>query len=1729
MAQDLILTPWGLDGDIARAKPNTNLAPDVIPFAAPNSTQQQQAPTTLTPQMMDSILAGARKKAASSVADPYASKFQDSSLSERYEGRNVFYGDYKLDPKILDARYSKQQSWWEQSANNLKVGAANGGAMFASGMLALPDILRNLANGTPITESPLEKSLYNWRKGVANNNVTFQNEQDQKTDAWNTIKNTLLPSFISGSTTGWGSVFENMMYGVGAGAALVVQEALVSAIAPGVGNSAVLAGNVAKILNNVNNIRKYSQLADRIIDTSATLGNIAKQLNNGNRLIDGAKWGYRASIGSYGEAAFEAEEAEHTLKQNLTEKFKATNGFAPTGADLDNINKLAAEGKSTRFWGNMTLLMGTNSFQLKRLFRGIDLAKESAENLAKQGLKIELNEAGEAVAKKAFELKSDWWNKGFASKLKPIVETIVSRTPKDFLLESGSEGFEEFSQDWISKGVNNYYSWKLDHRGQAGIDQAVKSMKEAFGESWNTEGLKAFLSGAVAGVAQQAIFSVPGAKRNWELGKANKTELENTLKSYNNFDVNDFFKFSNVNSVRGSVTSKAESLNAASVIDDVAQIAEDTNDKKLYKDLEAINFFNLSEPYVEKGHSQILKDQFAFSLENMSDEQVQDIFGNPAITKTGAIAEFNNKVEDINASYSKIKTAFRNPYSVGHPNYEIFESKFIPQLAYLDYRTKDLMDRRDDIQSTLGEYYNEFKYFAEIKDLDKGEGYIKEELKRFNDVAEYLKTLAHEGFVEEEFNKNKHLINTYTQALKEIEDFRKDSTFDNYNKFLDTYHEGFVSKLERNERGFFNKDEVMSKLTDFGRITSDLQGVEDMLKIYLGTNGEQAFMSEYRFDAVRELRKRELYNLNQKLIDHAPKLREEFPQLSDAQIEDILLNSSNTEQATTKARELAAKEDEKNAKIDELKTKIRDKFIAEGRGDVVEDFLDTADFSDEKAVMQKADDYIKLINNKEFGDFKQTKHDAFLASIAKLSPNFKGTGYLQEEENQNVYDALGRESKIKYHEALIKYYQELKTFKNLPKEYIRKQNIFIQEQQDAIKALPAEDDVYTEQVGEYNIVKENGKYVLSLGDNVIDTFPTLKDAKEYIANIESKKEALTDVKADNIANLENKFENGYYDPNTYDKNGNKIVSKEQAIKNRSIKAPLYNSIAANKSEDQIAELITQNIVIDKYEVEDNAKIIGKLDEPVLRSGTTDALVVSYMDGENKIPLNTYKNYKKGLGFMPENILRPLLEKAFPNSTGLSLEAAIAFIGNNSYYEFLQKSLVDPRLFKILQDNNLIGFKGSLQDQIALIEEKQGIWDKLDSGNLEDIKRDVIFQREFTGIQYKDLGTHNITDVVYPFALLKDKDGKRYNRYVFFHVKETFKPGQTPNVEFVGLSPDFHEEALEKITASFTKRFKDGETDLYNGYYTLLSDSSGNGATYKLKARELSPVDVLYSIQNGDYSGVRIESNNPRFDVSLTVKEGDLRVNIGDTSDESVLSFDYEIKTEKDVENLIKQIYKELKKPQNWGGITGKKSIDTKKLIFHMASKSSRTPTSVEEILENRQILGINPVNYRVNKLVPKLRNVTSPQVTLLAPPVPKPVVKRQAPSVSTTKTSDIAKRFLGDQMYKFPNTITFDQIDELVESFPNLQISKDKIREIVVLASYLRSVKEDVPVYLNDVSKINIKNLEKLATLPINKISNALNNADVINLVTTSIPYKTNISNSTIENRVQALIKNCFR
>lgn len=1670
--------PLGLDAKFAAIPNNISLPTDGI-AALTKEVPPVDLNNLVSEDVMKNIYDSSMNYVKNSKPDPRISKFADKSLTDRYEGLNVTYSDLGLDPSKVDAKYSKTQSITATSLNNLKVGSANLGAMFTASVLGIPDIINSIVSGKNITESPIMNTLFDFRDEVAKNNPTFQNEQDSKTDAWSTIKNIVLPTYFTGATSGWGTVFENVAFGIGAGLGLAAEEVAISFVAPGVGNSAALAKWVATSLNGIDKIRKTLTLADRIYDTSKAFTNIRTALDVSNKITNGAKWGYRMGIGAHGEAAFEGLETIHQLGNTLKQEYYNTHGYNPTGKDLENINKIVNETGQTRYLANLALLSVSNGIGLQRLFKNFDLAKDTAEQLGKQGLKISLNSEGKAIVKSNL---SDWWNKGFQSKFKSVASGVKSGVTSDLFKESFSEGGEEFLQLGIDESTNSYAKWRMNHGGQESLNEGIKAIQEGLGNSFNTKGLGAFISGAISGVAQQAAFSIPNINKQFKIKEEKQKQLQETLNTYDtnipnliNIVSNAF----NINSVRGSATSKALNANAIGVANKVLDYALDNGNVKLYKDAEAVNLFSLISPYAERGHGNILKEQFNFSLEQLSDVDTQEMFG---MSKSEVGNKFNLEVDKANQSFSNIKQAFKNPYRPTDINYSLFEDHFIPELAFLDYRIKDLKSRRLKVQTDIGDYYDEFKYFADLKNIPLGRKYIEQQIALTKEDVAFKSSLPDKDLDDKnEIKEDNNLRKAYEESLALLDEFTKNESEEIYDEFLNSYHEAIAMKLEK-PRGFLRKDEVMQKISDGERITGNLISAEKMLNSYLGKNGEQLFIQGFEALARKEQRLRDAKDALDETREYREALYNSHPDLTEDEINELVRNVSSVEDVLKKAEEFKERKAEKDKARQIIAEKIRDEFIKYNLGDMVDDYLS----SNPDVTFKDAKKFIKDFNDENNKKIISNISAEFLQSIKDLG-DFKNDNILNiHSEDKTKLDALNDEGKVKYTQEIIKSLNQIK------------------------KQIPVYLDIVDKTIEYYKNLKWNTENIPT---------PPIEDKEEI-------EESLNEGEN----NLENKFENGYYNPEWYDKNG--IPTLQEDLE----EYELLNTEFENKSEQEISDMIKANLVIKTYDeknlnqpakIKDSkGKWIGQLtQEPILFSRTTDSIVLNYQLGDKLIPLQTYKHPYKGLGFIYEEEFDRLLS-GVKEKNEIIAEIKKA---NFNYYEFIKNATINPKAFNSLQKNGLINFKGTPQEQLNKLNDLKKKFDFIKDNQLENYD----LKRIFYGIRTYDQSKKSLTSIKYPFANIS---GINYRTIV--RVVERYKIGEELKLEIVGMPDELHSEVKKLVKTSLDNLYKNEAKGSPKGYFTLITDSLGKPSIYLLTNKTVSNDKFVSEFNNNIEDGkvlrnVAIIDPSHRYEYNIKKKEGKLAIIVTDTFNNNFNSIDYYNLNNKSVNGLLAHLKSQMSDSTKWfnkeSNSVSTELYNTDKLSISFVMSTSEKPSTVQEIIDTRDIASINPTNFLVNKISLSEKIETGIKIEV-------PIIEKQeeditwiddifGPDIEEFGENNInnlaVKLGISTHPSKFPVNISLDEIAKLTDKISNLlNIPKEDVGRIILFATSVT----DKNNYLND-SPVTDSSWSKLLNMNNAKLVNTLSKKDVLNLFTKQSSPKTRV---TVEDKIQEIIKQCL-
>lgn len=983
----IVEKPTGLDAFLKDLESNP-FKPAPYPFQTNFSDQAIAEPTTAEPfdfskvnntENSENNISNAFRSAAKGK-DKLQAEYADSNIFKRFNNREVSVQDLGIDQDQLEYKYANTQSFLERSMNDIRAGGANAGATFVAGFLALPDIFNTIKNGVEFTPSESVIAVDAWRKEVEENNTNFKTAIDDETGVYNTLKNILLPGFMTGSSKGWGELFKSTMYGVGAGAAFVVQEGIATLI-PGVGNAAVAANTVARTLNATKNFGQMVKLGDTVLKTSLGFNRLKNSLIVADKLTDATKWTYRALIGSYGEAAFEGLESRHVLKETLIDNFRAKHGYAPSASQLKEIEKTADDASNARFLGNMALLGVTQTYQLNRLFKQFDLAKETYDEIAKRGKKLGLDEAGAPVVKELLDA-TKWYNSGVGKFAKDGSRRIV---------ETFTEGAEEFTQGVIADATDRYYTYKIDHRGRADINDAFRATKEGFKDNLNTEGLRNFVTGAFAGYAQSILLEL-GGKGYQKAAGTYKNEkdiqdkaLEESISYAEDFDFKTQVAAFNVNSVRGTLTDRYMNANAASVGQMESDKALQANDKKVFKDIGTRTFFNSIESYIKRGHGDLLKEQMKFATDK-HEGNISELF--QGLSKSEFLLKYDSEIDKANLAYSSVVKAFKSPYKQGSSLDNAFNNVWVPEMAFMNYRLNDLVSRKESLQQELGLYFDEYKHFLTKDTFKEGMSHLKKRITQIQDGTSDVD-------LREKYIKAQSLFYNFNDLVKSSQSTSQQIQ-DKFLEFHDLYGD-ITNQYLNNAYDSFDlvqKDEVFNKTKDTVLIAKDIDKIKLGLKGYYKKDAFAMFIARYAKDYIAEAKKaKKAEKIEDKGgVKAVQKKVEDLRDKTDIGLEEaeyIILNTETDEEATKQAEELRQQEIIKvKLQSDKIRL-VNDKFLIAGISDATSKFLQYNLAINDETV--SVEDFEKIVDGFIKDSISQTteeKVDEVKEKIKFLNNNF---------------------------------------------------------------------------------------------------------------------------------------------------------------------------------------------------------------------------------------------------------------------------------------------------------------------------------------------------------------------------------------------------------------------------------------------------------------------------------------------------------------------------------------------------------------------------------------------------------------------------------------------------------------------------------------------------------------------------------------------------------------------
>jgi hypothetical protein len=315
-------------------------------------------------------------------------------------------------------------------------------------------------------------------------NYYTKNETDAE---WYSPDNLLTANF-------WGDkVFKNLGYALGAlgggvawGSALKAIGLTNKLVQAGAGMEAATAAEAA--MTGVPKLQKFGALESSLnsLGQKYLRTPVAGMLKDSDRILTSV-------MGTFGEASLEGLQNLNSFREKLIQDYKNLNGYAPEGADLDQIN-MYAEKVGNYTWGMNTLLLSaTNYIQLPKILGSSRRADKALINDIQQK-----------------EIGGVWSEYAPTTRLGRIAQNTKGIAG---LLFAPSEAFEEGAQFAIQTGTDSYFN--RAYKNRTDVKDFLSTLNGTMGEivtdgvdkALSTkEGIENILIGGLSGGLQQAGY-----------------------------------------------------------------------------------------------------------------------------------------------------------------------------------------------------------------------------------------------------------------------------------------------------------------------------------------------------------------------------------------------------------------------------------------------------------------------------------------------------------------------------------------------------------------------------------------------------------------------------------------------------------------------------------------------------------------------------------------------------------------------------------------------------------------------------------------------------------------------------------------------------------------------------------------------------------------------------------------------------------------------------------------------------------------------------------------------------------------------------------------------------------------------------------------------------------------------------------------------------------------------
>jgi hypothetical protein len=818
------------------------------------------------------------KQSPNPLQQPYYTNLENA---ERYLDSD--YGGYHPYDINQENWFGENQGWFTQTGNRVGKFAIKAFGSFANALMDIPNAVNAIAEGNidKMWDNPTNNwatDMMDWsEKNLPNYETNWEREHPFAN---------LIP-FYGNAGNGWGKVFENLGFTVGAIGGALVEDLAVAAVTGGVGEIPLAAMQINKAVYNIGKVLGAGKDAmDALRAQIKSADEIVKGLRGIDRFnyaVRQGLWGANMITSGFAEAAFEGIESHKTLANDLKKEFLEDNGRIPTYEEAQQIENTARDAANARFLMNAALLSVTNTIQWGNIIRPFNTVKDVLDQEIKAGVRVGLKEGSRDV----FEAV------GPSTRLAKFGNTVKNNALVRALTTSSSEGFEEGAQYAIETGVYDYYKRKYDTRGAEDTNNFMKSFGTAMSKTLGSQqGWENIVYGLLGGTlykgGEYAYYASKGRENpNY------KKQIDAVITGLNSQSLTGIFE-----------NKYGEAIAATAIEADLVQAARSGNIFQFqnFKHEQFVNFI-ISGIKQNKFDTRLSQLQ---ELKKLSNEEFQKTFGIQATEENQrAAAEYVDALSK-NASYIKevsdrVNRTFINPFTYkGTGNYKnkkenptqnkenenyITYEAVKEQLIYNMSVAKNSADRIASLRNAISSADARITPDTIIK-LSSDEG-LRELKTEYNERAKTLTDsikLAKDKQTQKELDWVNDRIKDIDDILGE-KDVAKQTT--NYNKFLRDVISFEINGLDKRKKGMIDIL-ALNEMLKAGKDAFYLQKRSDTaVKAYTALTTKGGFKK--LFDEVAALRK----EVNEAAVNIQP----ETPQPDNAQ-QQATFNEGQVAQGT---------------------------------------------------------------------------------------------------------------------------------------------------------------------------------------------------------------------------------------------------------------------------------------------------------------------------------------------------------------------------------------------------------------------------------------------------------------------------------------------------------------------------------------------------------------------------------------------------------------------------------------------------------------------------------------------------------------------------------------------------------------------------------------------------------------------------------------------------------------